>query len=84
MEFTATKFSDLSIDHLTGLVISIGIGFLIGMERQFSKEVSEHEDQFAGIRTFTMVSMFGFIAAIFSSIMGIWIFGATLVCVLPL
>jgi len=81
MEFTATKFSDLSIDHLTGLVISIGIGFLIGMERQFSKEVSEHEDQFAGIRTFTMVSMFGFIAAIFSSIMGIWIFGATLVCV---
>lgn len=81
MEFEAAKLSDLNMDHLLGLLISIGMGFLIGMERQFSKEAQEHEEQFAGIRTFTMVSMFGFISAIISSMIGTWIFGATLVCV---
>ncbi|MFA6947126.1 MAG: MgtC/SapB family protein [Pedobacter sp.] len=77
----SSHLSDFNADHLIGLAISIGIGFLIGMERQFSKEVQEHQEQFAGIRTFTMVSMFGFISAILSSLIGAWIFGATLVCV---
>lgn len=76
-----SQLADFNLDHLTGLAISIGIGFLIGMERQFSKEVQQNEEQFAGIRTFTMVSMFGFISALFSSLMAEWIFGATLVCV---
>lgn len=81
MEIQSTQLTDLSMEHLTGLLISIGIGFLIGIERQFSKEAREHEEQFAGIRTFTMVSMFGFISGILSSFLGAWIFGATLVCV---
>ncbi len=81
MEFGAVHLSDLNMEHLSGLFISIGMGFLIGMERQFSKEAQENQEQFAGIRTFTMVSMFGFISAIISSIIGAWIFGATLVCV---
>ena len=74
MEFEAAKLSDLNMDHLIGLLISIGMGFLIGMERQFSKEAQEHEEQFAGIRTFTMVSMFGFISAIISSILELVVF----------
>jgi uncharacterized membrane protein (DUF4010 family) len=81
MVIETAKLNDLNMEHLTGLLISIGIGFLIGVERQFSKEAREHEEQFAGIRTFTLVSMFGFISGILSSLIGAWIFGATLVCV---
>ena len=80
MEYGTVFFSELNMEYLKGLIISLGIGFLIGMERQFSKEVHEHQEQFAGIRTFSMVAMFGFIAALFSSLMGQWIFGATLIC----
>lgn len=81
MEIGASQFSDLNIQHLIGLTISIGIGFLIGMERQFSKEAVEHQEQFAGIRTFTMVAMFGFISALLSTLLGEWVFGLTLACV---
>jgi len=81
MEIGTSQFSDFNIDHLIGLATSIGIGFLIGMERQFSKEAVEHQEQFAGIRTFTMVSMFGFISALLSTMLGEWIFGLTLACV---
>ncbi|WP_276360756.1 MgtC/SapB family protein [Daejeonella sp. H1SJ63] len=81
MDIQTSQLSDFSPDQLIGLAISIGIGFLIGMERQFSKEAVEHQEQFAGIRTFTMVSMFGFIAASVAQVMGAWIFGLTLGCV---
>lgn len=81
MEIGTSQFSDLNLDHLIGLASSIGIGFLIGMERQFSKEAVEHQEQFAGIRTFTMVSMFGFISALLSTLVGEWVFGLTLACV---
>lgn len=79
MEKLHSNLSDFNLDHLIGLAISIGIGFLIGMERQFSKETQEHEQQFAGIRTFTMLSIFGFISAVLSSMMSFWIFGLTLI-----
>jgi uncharacterized membrane protein (DUF4010 family) len=81
MEIGTSQFSDLNLDQLIGLATSIGIGFLIGMERQFSKEAVEHQEQFAGIRTFTMVSMFGFITALLSTFVGDWVFGLTLACV---
>lgn len=81
MDIGSLQVSDLNLEHLIGLTISIGIGFLIGMERQFSKEAVEHQEQFAGIRTFTMVSIFGFISTLLSSFLGEWIFGLTLACV---
>lgn len=81
MDIQSPQLSDFNPDQLIGLAISIGIGFLIGMERQFSKETNEHHEQFAGIRTFTMVSMFGYLAALVGQVMGEWIFGLTLVCV---
>jgi uncharacterized membrane protein (DUF4010 family) len=81
MEIATSQFSDINFDYLVGLASSVGIGFLIGMERQFSKEAMEHQEQFAGIRTFTMVSMFGFISALLSTLVGEWVFGLTLACV---
>jgi uncharacterized membrane protein (DUF4010 family) len=80
MDIGSSQFSDLNLNLLIGLATSIGIGFLIGMERQFSKEAVEHQEQFAGIRTFTMVSIFGFISALLSTLVGEWVFGLTLAC----
>lgn len=79
MDKLSLNFSDFNQDHLIGLAISIGIGFLIGTERQFSKETIEHEEQFAGIRTFTMLSIFGFISAVLASVMSFWVFGLSLI-----
>ncbi|MEJ6980137.1 MgtC/SapB family protein [Pedobacter sp. P351] len=81
MDEEFSKVTSLTIDQLTGFAISLGIGFLIGMERQFSKEVKEDEEQFAGVRTFTMVSIFGYITAFLSAHFGQWLFGVALFCV---
>src|SRR5687768_3304780 len=72
------KLTGFTIDHLVGFFISVGIGFLIGLERQFTKEVNEKEEQFAGVRTYTMVSIFGFLAAFLSTELGGWLFGIAL------
>jgi uncharacterized membrane protein (DUF4010 family) len=81
MENETSLFSNFNLDHLIGLITSTGIGFLIGMERQFSKEATEHREQFAGIRTFTMVSILGFVSALLSTYFGAWLFGLMLACV---
>src|SRR5215211_4151871 len=75
-----SKLTGFTIDLLIGFAVSVGIGFLIGLERQFSKEVSEKEEQFAGVRTYTLVCIFGFLAAFLSSLTGTWLYGVALVC----
>ncbi|WP_276345747.1 MgtC/SapB family protein [Daejeonella sp. JGW-45] len=72
--------STISPDQLTGLAISLGIGFLIGLEREFSKQVKEGEEQFAGVRTFSMVAMLGFLTAVLAAHFGEWLFGVALFC----
>ena len=66
MDEEFSKITGFTINHLIGFFISVGIGFLIGLERQFSKQVNEKEEQFAGVRTYAMVSIFGFLAAFLS------------------
>lgn len=73
-----SKISALNSELLIGLLISMGIGFLIGLERQFSKEANEKEEQFAGVRTHTMVAIFGFLSAFLASQFGGWLFGVAL------
>lgn len=80
MDEEFSKVTSLTIDQLIGFAISLGIGFLIGMERQFSKEVKEDEEQFAGVRTFSMVSISGYITAFLSAHFGAWLFGVALFC----
>jgi uncharacterized membrane protein (DUF4010 family) len=74
MDEEFSKLTGVTIDNLIGFFISAGIGFLIGLERQFSKEVNHKEGQFAGVRTYTMVSIFGFLAAFLSVDLGSWLF----------
>jgi uncharacterized membrane protein (DUF4010 family) len=68
----------LTIELLIGFAVSVGIGFLIGLERQFSKEATHKEEQFAGIRTFTLVAIFGFISAFLTLHFGAWFYAVAL------
>ncbi len=56
------------------LVIVILIGALIGMEREHSRPANEKT--FAGVRTFPLISILGFVAALISSITSFWIYFA--------
>ena len=55
-------------DLLMRLAVAIGIGLFIGLEREFTeKEVENREKTFAGIRTYPMFSVFGFLAGLLST-----------------
>jgi uncharacterized membrane protein (DUF4010 family) len=78
------KMTGISLDLLIGFGISVGIGFLIGLEREFSKQVKEKEEQFAGLRTFTMISIFGFLTAFLAHKFGNWLMGVSLLGLISL
>ncbi len=54
------------------------IGALIGLEREFVQQKSGDPD-FAGIRTFSLMSLLGAVAAFFAAQFGIWLFVAAYV-----
>lgn len=66
---------------LIRLAISTGIGFLIGLEREYHKQVKENNDLFAGVRTYPLFAIFGYLAAFFSLQFGAWVFAVALLCI---
>jgi len=59
---------------LVRVLIALGIGFLIGLEREYAKRVVDKEEQFAGLRTYTFIALFGFTAAFLSAEHAPWAF----------
>lgn len=55
-------FQLTQLDFFVRMLISVGIGFLIGLEREHASG-QENEEKFAGVRTFIFVVLFGFLAA---------------------
>src|SRR5690554_3293620 len=64
-------------------LVSLGIGFLIGLEREHVA-LKEKINSFAGIRTFIFVVLLGFSAAMISVIFSSLIFVGTLLSVVLL
>ncbi|MBL8002475.1 MAG: MgtC/SapB family protein [Flavobacteriales bacterium] len=63
-----------TLDVLTRLLIAVGIGLLIGLEREYSKRVVEQQQRlFAGIRTYTLITLFGFLSALVADHFGPWL-----------
>ena len=56
------------------LIIAVLIGVLIGLEREPSRPANEKT--FAGVRTFPLISILGFVAALISSLTSFWIYFA--------
>ncbi len=78
MEENFFKIPGFTLQHLIGFLISTGIGLLIGLERQFTKEVKENEEQLAGMRTYTMICVLGYLSAFLSAHFGAWLLAVVL------
>ena len=59
-------------DFFIRLFVAVGIGFLIGLEREYSS-ISNKIESFAGIRTFTFVVLLGFIAVMMNYLLSMGI-----------
>ena len=51
------RLNDFLSPYLISIIVSTGIGLIIGLEREFRK--TNEKDHFAGIRTFPLVSLSG-------------------------
>jgi len=59
MDLTIIDWNSL----LARFLVALMIGVLVGVEREFSQREDDSEDLFAGVRTFPLISLGGFIAA---------------------
>lgn len=66
-------------EFLIRMLISLGIGLVIGLEREFSS--SNHKEIFAGLRTLSIVAVLGFTFALLNFLIHPWIFIIGLICV---
>ncbi len=65
--------------HLTQhALIALALGFLIGLEREFAKRGLDDNEQFAGVRSYTLIALFGFLCAYFAEQYSLWVFIAGL------
>src|SRR5690606_21357290 len=55
-------------------LVAVGIGFLVGMEREHVRQRVSEEGQFAGVRTFTLIALCGFLAAFIAEEIFPWAF----------
>lgn len=60
-------------DFLIRMLVTAGIGFVLGLEREYS-QYSEKVEIFAGLRTFTLVALLGFLTAYLGITFTYWIF----------
>ncbi len=87
MEFNFTETFNLSPEMIRlflEILIVLGIGLLVGLERQYSKSRKEQEqavELFAGVRTFPLVAIIGYISIYLGDLLSYWIFALALVSV---
>jgi uncharacterized membrane protein (DUF4010 family) len=64
-------------DVLLNFMVALGIGLLIGAEREHNQQTTENEKTIAGVRTFTIAALLGAVSITFD----FWLLVVTLVCV---
>lgn len=62
------ELSAVILKNLQGLFVSLGIGLLLGLEREFSKKGEEQDRVFAGVRTFPIVALTGFVCGLLAEL----------------
>lgn len=60
-------------DFVIRMLVTAGIGFVLGLEREYS-QYSEKVEIFAGLRTFMLVALLGFLTAFLGTVFSNWIF----------
>jgi uncharacterized membrane protein (DUF4010 family) len=70
-------------DFFIRLLVVSGIGFLLGLEREFNARQSG-DKQFAGVRTFVFISLLGFIGGLLYYVVAAWLLAIVFLAVLLL
>jgi uncharacterized membrane protein (DUF4010 family) len=71
------SFSLSQGDFIIRLLVAIGIGGVIGLERQYHA-MNEESTSYAGIRTFVFLVLLGFVAALLNYLFSPWVYVAAL------
>jgi uncharacterized membrane protein (DUF4010 family) len=66
-------FTLSSWEFFVRLLVSIGIGIVIGLERQYNA-MKEHANGYFGIRTFTFYALLGCVSVLFYFLLSPWIY----------
>lgn len=72
------NFELTQLDFIIRMLVSVGIGFLIGLEREYASRPAQTEI-FAGVRTFVFVVLFGFLVTFLSFFFTHWLVFAGLI-----
>lgn len=67
---TETYLNELLGPYMLGVLISLGIGLMLGLEREYDK--LKDESGFAGIRTFPIATLLGFVMGHLSELFSSW------------
>ncbi len=78
-----TGFQITELDLFIRLLVATGIGLLIGLEREHAALIKK-EQTFAGIRTFVLLTLTGFTAAVLHILLSPWIAAGILLAVIVL
>jgi uncharacterized membrane protein (DUF4010 family) len=68
------NFQLTQLEFLVRMLVACGIGFVIGLEREFASHAEAKQEIFAGVRTFMIVALLGFVAALLSFAFTPWLF----------
>jgi len=66
------NFELTQLDFLKRVLIALGIGLVLGLEKEFSN--LKKDEIFAGLRTLSIVSLLGFVCALLNYIINPWFF----------
>lgn len=69
---TVAYLNDLIGPYMLGLLISLAIGLILGLEREYDK-LKDEEIGFAGIRTFPIVTILGYVLGVLSDTFSPWL-----------
>lgn len=78
------RMSEELLELIQRVLIALALGFFIGMEREFAKRAQDKEEQFAGVRSYTLITLLGFLSAYLAQIHGDWIIVAGFVGLIAL
>ena len=59
---------------LKNILVALALGALIGLEREYAR-YKKRGHEYAGIRTFPLIALFGFLSAYFGDLYSVWILG---------
>lgn len=75
------NLSDAAIHFFQDILIVLGIGLLIGLEREYAKSQQNEDsaqEMFAGVRTFPLVGIIGYLAIYIGDRFSFWIYPVVL------